>query len=133
MKKVLLTLAAAFMLFACNSGPKTPVDELLDILDDTVSAFLSGKSESDIEKSVQERAEAIVSANEDYVLTAADKEKMVKKYTSLMDVAIKAAIKSGELPEEMAEFAKEQSKEVLDELKEKLEKAETLGDLDKLL
>ena len=131
MKKVIMLIAAAFILFSCG-GPKTPVDELLNLLDDGAALLMTGKSDKDFEKAFEEKSEAIFENNKDYVLTSADKNKVVKKLSGLMEVAMKAAIKSGEIPESLKEYVEEQMDKQIDNLKDNIDEAETLGDLKNL-
>lgn len=128
MKKFFLAVAAVIMLTACNSGPKTPVDELCDILKEGVDMIVS-RGEKEASAAMEEKTEAFFEANKDYVLTDADKKKLGATMSDLMDAALKAAEKSGEIPSEQVDMAKGMMALAVSAMQEQINKTEKLGDL----
>lgn len=129
MKKIIIALAAAAMFVACG-GPKTPVDELCNLLDEGAATLLSGKK--DVDKAFEDKFEALFEANETYTLTDADKDKVLDKLGDLMDIAMDNAIKEGQIPEEYLDMAKEQMRKEMSSMTDKIKAAETLGDIKKM-
>ncbi|MBQ9184958.1 MAG: hypothetical protein IJ151_03705 [Bacteroidales bacterium] len=130
MKKIFIAFVAAAMLVACGGGPKTPADQLCSLLDEGAAFLLAGNKDAD--DVFEDKFEALFDENADYVLTEADKDKIIDKFSDLMDDALDAAIKNKQIPEEMLDLAKGQMSQEIDEMKAKLDKAETFGDLKKI-
>ena len=128
MKKFFLALAASLMLMACG-GEKTPVDQLLNALDEGAEFLVGGGNPSD---EFEQKFETLFEDNADYVLTDADKAKICDKFEDLMSVAVKEALKSKEIPEGMDELIKTQMKSALSEITEKINKVEKFGELEKV-
>ena len=130
MKKVLLAVAAAFMLFACGGGASSnsPVDQLLDLIENNKEYLLNQDAPEAAE--VAEKAEAIFEANKDYVLTASDKEHLKKTVKSLAKDALKV------IPADQLQQLKDAGMDINDvldaqfkEVESKIDQVKTLGDL----
>ena len=78
---------------------------------------------------MEEKTEAFFEANKDYVLTDADKKKLGATMSDLMDAALKAAEKSGEIPSEQVDMAKGMMTLAVSAMQEQINKTEKLGDL----
>ena len=128
MKKIFLALAASLMLMACG-GEKTPVDQLLNALDEGAEFLVGGGKPTD---EFEQKFETLFEENADYVLTDKDKAKICDKFEGLMNVAVKEALKTKEIPEGMEELVKTQMKSALSEITEKINKVEKFGELEKV-
>jgi hypothetical protein len=132
MKKFFLAIAAVVMLAACNNGPKTPVDEIIDIME-AGKEYLFDKSDSDKGQEISAKLEAVYEANKDYVLTSSDKKKFVKEVESLMNYALKSI--DDETRAAISAMGMDINSLIdaqLKNMKEGIDKCETLGDLEKL-
>lgn len=128
MKKIFLALAAAVLLMACGSD-NSPVGKLVDLLDEGVSFLITGGEPGD---EFEAKFDALFEENADYVLTSSDKKKITGKFSDLANTAMKAALKSGEIPEGMEDLVKNQLKETIGEMEEKIAGVEKFGDLKKI-
>jgi ABC-type enterochelin transport system substrate-binding protein len=128
MKKIFLALAAAVLLMACGSD-NSPVGKLVDLLDEGVSFLITGGEPGD---EFEAKFDALFEENADYVLTSSDKKKITGKFSDLANTAMKAALKSGEIPEGMEDHVKNQLKETIGEMEEKIAGVEKFGELKKI-
>ncbi len=128
MKKIFLALAAAVLLMACGSD-NSPVGKLVDLLDEGVSFLITGGEPGD---EFEAKFDALFEENADYVLTSSDKKKITGKFSDLANTAMKAALKSGEIPEGMEDLVKNQLKETIGEMEEKIAGVEKFGELKKI-
>ncbi len=107
----------------------TPVDKLLHALDEGKEFLVGGEKPTD---EFEQKFEALFEENADYVLTAKDKAKICNKFGDLLSVAVKEAIKSKEIPQGMEGVLKAQMESTLSEIKEKINKVEKFGELEKV-
>ncbi|MDY6277702.1 MAG: hypothetical protein SPL35_04705 [Bacteroidales bacterium] len=128
MKKIFLALAAAVLLMACGSD-NSPVGKLVDLLDEGVSFLITGGEPGD---EFEAKFDALFEENADYVLTSSDKKKITGKFSDLANTAMKAALKSGEIPEGMEDLVKNKLKETIGEMEEKIAGVEKFGELKKI-
>ena len=128
MKKIFLALAAAVLLMACGSD-NSPVGKLVDLLDEGVSFLITGGEPGD---EFEAKFDALFEENADYVLTSSYKKKITGKFSDLANTAMKAALKSGEIPEGMEDLVKNQLKETIGEMEEKIAGVEKFGELKKI-
>lgn len=129
MKKFFLAISASLMLMACGGGANTPVDKLLDALDEGAAYLVGGEKPSD---EFEQKFETLFEENADYVLTAKDKAKICDKFEDLMNVAVKKALETKEIPEGMEELVKTQMKSAITEITKKINDVEKFGDLEKV-
>lgn len=113
---------------ACGSD-NSPVGKLVDLLDEGVSFLITGGEPGD---EFEAKFDALFEENADYVLTSSDKKKITGKFSDLANTAMKAALKSGEIPEGMEDLVKNQLKETIGEMEEKIAGVEKFGELKKI-
>lgn len=116
MKKILIAVLATFALMSCG-GPKTPVDEYIEVANKLVPLYekaMSDPASADAlemeAKELMDQIDTIVRENKDYELTDADREK-------LYDFIAENAKMTG------------MDEDDLEDLKEDLNKIKTLGDM----
>ena len=138
MKKMVRILLLAFLvcglsLSSCKKGSSSPVDEYVEVIDNTTKEAKKINSLNDFMNFQQftepEEAKVIVRQNADYVLTEKDKKKLKESYGNLLKVAYEKTLEFGGVPEELKKQAKEQVDLIIDGANKTIDNANTLGDL----
>lgn len=122
------------VIISCSKSD-SPVDEYVKILDNATNQIEAANSLSDLQN-LQELASPedseLIKQSQDYKLTDGDKEKLKKSMDKFMRVLSEKSIEFSTYPDNMKEAAKSQIDLAIDAINQLIDKAETLGDLDKI-
>lgn len=128
----LLLIFTAATLSSCGKGGNSPVDQIVEILDQATKKTENINSMSDLTNVKDiispEKVWTIIQNNSDYELTKGDKEKLKKSYNKLVNTAFD---KSCEFvpSEEMKKLVKNQLDLMLEAIDKNIDNATTLGDI----
>ena len=125
-------LLAAVSFNSCGKGGDTPVDQIVELLDEATKkteAINSMAELSDVKNIISpQEVWNIIRDNSDYELTKGDKEKLKKSYNKLVHVAFEKT--SEYVPsDELKKAVKSQLDLMMEAIDKNIDDASTLGDI----
>ncbi|MCH5239737.1 MAG: hypothetical protein J1F38_05900 [Muribaculaceae bacterium] len=138
MKKLNFLLCLSLVCLMCNfsscsKGGDSPVDKYVEVIDQATKNAKNLKSldYAELQSLISpETAQQIASEFQDYQLTEKDKKKLKKSCDSFMEVLYDKLLEYSEIPDEYKDQIKSQRDLVISALNQKIDAAETLGDID---
>ena len=128
-----LLLMGLFIFNSCKSGGEQVVDEMCDTIEKVTKELDKCKDFQDIQNSnykkilEDSKLDAKIKENQDYVLSASDKEKLKKTFNNFIKIFMTKIVGlSGGMVEESA--IEENTKLVEQQIDEQIQSSKTLGD-----
>lgn len=129
----LLVIMAGCTLYSCGKGEQTPVDQYVDVIEQTTKNVENLK-EVDLTNMQEllspQAAHKIAEEYADYQLTDKDKDKLKKSCRKLMKAVYKKVLEYDQLNEAMKQQLKGQEDMVVSAVDQLIDHSQTLGQID---